>query len=111
MPPSTTKKTAGPSWGNIVDLDAGDKHKVKRIVIKKGKSTPTHAHTQRTEQWVVVSGHGMLTIDGQERFIGTGGHVSIPKGKKHSIEASVDLELIEIQLGACDDKDTVLVED
>lgn len=111
MPPTPNTKKSGPSWGNIVDLDAGDKHKVKRIVVKKGKSTPTHAHTQRTEQWIVVSGHGMLTIDGQERFIGTGGHVSIPKGKKHSIEASVDLELIEVQLGACDDKDVVVEED
>ena len=106
-----SNKKLSSSWGNIVEIDSGDKHKIKRIFVKKGRSTPVHAHTQKTEQWIIVSGHGMLSIDGQERFIGTGGHVSIPKGKKHSIEASVDLELIEIQLGSCDDKDEINVND
>jgi len=93
------------------DLFDCEKFKVRKLSVKKGCKTQSHAHTQRAEQWIVVSGHGMISIDGQERFIGTGGHVSIPKGKKHSIEASVDLELVEIQLGVCDGKDVVNTED
>jgi mannose-6-phosphate isomerase-like protein (cupin superfamily) len=103
---STAKKSA-PAWGTIIEVDSGEKHKVKKIFVKKGQSIPLHSHSQKIEQWIVVSGHGMLSVDGQERFIGTGGHCSIPKGKRHTIEASVDMELIEVQLGSCDDKDII----
>ena len=102
---STVSNRQEKSWGWIETIQEGEKHKVRRIFIEKGKFITTQSHEQKDLHWVVLSGFGNFKLEDIERFIGIGAHVSIPKKQKYSIFATKDLEFIEVQMGVCDDKD------
>ena len=92
------------SWGSyrVLEYKQSDSASslVKRMHIEAGKSISYQYHEKRSEIWVVVSGKGILTLDGEDSVIGPGGIVHVPIGVKHSILAATDLEFIEVQLGA-----------
>ena len=98
-------------WGWFETIFESEKYKVKRLFIKKGCRISLQSHDQRDEHWVVVNGFGNIELDETERFIGTNGHIFIPKKHKHRITATKDLELIEVQFGVCDEKDIKRYED
>jgi mannose-1-phosphate guanylyltransferase len=52
--------------------------------------------------WVIVSGKGILTIDGVDSVVCPGCVVEIPLKAKHTILAATELEFIEVQLGTGD---------
>ncbi len=98
-------------WGHFeVILDCSN-HKIKKLYIKKGCCLSLQSHEQRNEYWIVVSGFGRVQLDDMERHLGVGGHILVPKKQKHRIWAAVDMELIEIQMGVCDEKDIIRYED
>ena len=98
-------------WGWLETIQEGEKYKVKKLFIKKGCRISLQSHDQRDEHWVVISGFGTFELDEMERHIGTGGHVFIPKKHKHRITAGKDMELIEVQMGTCEEKDIRRYED
>lgn len=98
-------------WGWFETIQEGTNYKVKKLFIKKGCRISLQSHDQRDEHWVIVSGFGVVKIDETERFIGTNGHIFIPKKHKHRIMATKDLELIEVQMGVCEEKDIIRYED
>lgn len=98
-------------WGWFETIQEGEKYKVKKLFIKKGCRISLQSHEQRDEHWVIVSGFGTVKIEDTERFIGTGGHIFVPKKHKHRITATKDIELIEVQMGVCDEKDITRFED
>jgi len=98
-------------WGWFETIQEGEKYKVKRLFIKKGCRISLQSHDQRDEHWIVISGFGNVELEDVERFIGIGGHIFIPKRHKHRITATKDLEIIEVQMGICDDKDIKRYED
>jgi len=73
---------------------------VKRLRVEAGKEISYQYHSRRCEAWVVISGKGILTIDGIDTVVAPGNVVSIPKLTKHSLLAATDMELIEVQLGS-----------
>jgi len=90
-------------WGDYRVLDYKQTEKasslVKRIRIDAGHSISYQFHSRRSEVWVVVSGKGILTIDGVDSVVVPGSVVQVPKKAKHSILAATDLEFVEVQLG------------
>lgn len=98
-------------WGWFETIEECSNYKVKKLFIKKGCRISLQSHEQRDEHWIVVSGFGNVEIDDVERFIGIGGHIYIPKKHKHRITATKDLEMIEVQMGVCDEKDIRRYED
>ena len=98
-------------WGWFETIQEGEKYKVKRLFIKKGCRLSLQSHDQRDEHWIVISGFGNVEIEEDERFIGIGGHIFIPKRHKHRITATKDMEIIEVQMGVCDEKDIKIYED
>lgn len=98
-------------WGWFETIQEGTNYKVKRLFIKKGCRISLQSHDQRDEHWIVISGFGNVEIEETERFIGIGGHIFIPKRHKHRITATKDLEIIEVQMGVCDEKDVKRYED
>jgi mannose-6-phosphate isomerase len=88
-------------WGNyLVLLDATD-CKVKRIVVAPGKRLSYQRHGRRSEHWYVVSGLGMVTLDGVQRPVAAGDAIDVPVGVAHRIESvgREDLVFIEVQRG------------
>jgi mannose-1-phosphate guanylyltransferase len=97
-------------WGNYRVLDyvqsANGSSLTKRLRVEAGKSISYQYHNQRSEIWVIISGEGIVTIDGVKQVVETGSVVAIPQGAKHKLAAATDVEFVEVQLGGSD-----LVED
>lgn len=92
-------------WGWIETVGEGEKHKIKRLFIKKGERISLQSHQNKDIHWIVLSGFGNFKLEEVERFVGMGAHVSVPKKQKYSMFASKDLEMIEVQMGICEEKD------
>lgn len=89
-------------WGSYTVLDdAAADHKVKRIVVTPGKRLSYQRHSHRSEHWFVVSGQGLVTIEGNRQPVGPGNAVDVPLGAAHRIECvgDADLVFIEVQRG------------
>ena len=88
-------------WGHYLVLEDSPTHKVKTILVKPGKRLSYQTHEQRSEYWVIVSGTGTVTLDGQEAMCLAGDAFVIEQGTAHRIAntGTEDLVFIETQLG------------
>ena len=51
-------------WGYYTVLADETDHKVKRIIVYPGQRLSLQKHKQRAEHWFVLSGEGIVTLDG-----------------------------------------------
>lgn len=88
-------------WGGYAVLYDGADCKVKRITVLPGKRLSLQRHRRRAEHWYVVSGTGVVTLDGERIPVAAGVAVDIPKGAAHraACDAAVELVFIETQTG------------
>jgi len=88
-------------WGYYTVLADEEDHKVKRIVVYPGQRLSLQKHQQRAEHWFVLSGEGIVTLDGERLHKKSGESVEIPRGSVHRIEnqGTADLSFIEVQTG------------
>jgi len=88
-------------WGSYLVLADDVDHKVKRIVVAPGKRLSYQRHSRRAEHWFVVSGYGMVTLDGVDHEVSPATAIDVPVGCAHRIEntGSSDLVFIEVQYG------------
>jgi mannose-1-phosphate guanylyltransferase/mannose-6-phosphate isomerase len=101
-------------WGSYQALDAGERHQVKRIVVKPGGRLSLQKHHHRSEHWIVVRGTAEVTVDGTVRTVHENESVYIPIGATHRLEnpGRIPLELIEVQTGSyLGEDDIVRIED
>ena len=50
-------------WGSYQSIDNGDRHQVKRIVVKPGGRLSLQKHHHRSEHWIVVHGTARVTVN------------------------------------------------
>ena len=88
-------------WGFYTVLANEPDYKVKLIVVFPGQRLSLQRHQKRAEHWFMVSGKGIITLDGRRLNKKGGESVNIPCGSTHRIEnpGTVDLSFIEIQTG------------
>ena len=88
-------------WGHYEVLYGGDDCKVKRIVVKPNGKLSYQVHQKRAEDWVVISGHGIVTLNDVISAVGPRDRIHIPTGMKHRIQntGTADLVFIEVQTG------------
>ena len=72
-------------WGYFEVVDEGPGFRVKRICVRAGHRISYQRHTGRSEHWFVLSGRGVLVLDGVERKIVPGDTVDIPVGTAHRV--------------------------
>ena len=87
------------SWGTYTVVDVQNGSMTVKVSMKAGESMSYHMHNHRDEVWTIVSGKGVVTIDGKRQNVQTGDVVNIKADSKHMINAITDLDLIEVQLG------------
>ncbi len=87
------------SWGSFRVLDVEENSLTIKVTLNPGHKMNYHSHDRRDEVWNVISGHGTVRVDGQERHIGVGDVVTMQAGRKHMVTAITELKLIEVQLG------------
>ncbi len=89
-------------WGSFEVLYEEEGMKVKRIIVKPGKRLSLQSHTNRTENWLVVSGSAFMHLDNKKIYLLENQTVFIPKEARHRIEniGSEDLVFVEVQRGS-----------
>ncbi len=101
-------------WGSYQSLDNGERHQVKRIVVKAGGRLSLQKHHHRSEHWVVVRGTALVTLNGAETIVHENESIYIPIGAEHRLEnpGKIPLELIEVQTGSyLGEDDIIRIED
>ncbi|WP_217516938.1 mannose-1-phosphate guanylyltransferase/mannose-6-phosphate isomerase [Vibrio metschnikovii] len=89
-------------WGTYQTVDLGDRHQVKRIMVKPGEKLSVQMHHHRAEHWVVVSGTAKVQNGEREILLTENESTYIPVGVVHALEnpGKIPLELIEVQSGS-----------
>ncbi|MBU6234402.1 MAG: mannose-1-phosphate guanylyltransferase/mannose-6-phosphate isomerase [Alphaproteobacteria bacterium] len=102
------------SWGHSQVMSEGAGFRMKEMVVKPGGARSLKMHHHRSEQWVVVSGEGTFTINGQTKTIKAQDSVTIPARSLHQLvnTGKEPLRIYEFQYGAIiDDSDVVRFND
>jgi mannose-1-phosphate guanylyltransferase / mannose-6-phosphate isomerase len=101
-------------WGSYQSLDNGDRHQVKRIVVKAGGRLSLQKHHHRSEHWIVVRGAARVTVNELVKIVHENESIYIPIGATHRLEnpGKILLELIEVQTGSyLGEDDIIRIED
>lgn len=53
-------------------------------VMTRGKTTPLHTHPEVDETLYMLEGEVLLSVDGRERAVGSGGMAMVPRGAPHA---------------------------
>ena len=88
-------------WGYYEVLADEPDYKVKRVVVQPRKRLSLQRHRRRSEHWCVVSGEGLVTLDGKDIPLKPGQSIDIPQGAVHRMANMSDSEIvfIEVQRG------------
>jgi mannose-1-phosphate guanylyltransferase len=92
------------AWGEYKVLgfnshDDGSFSLVKQLFIRMGQSPSYHRHMLRDEILIFVEGTGTLLIDGHIKSISRGSKEYIKAGQMHSVRATTNLSIVEVQIG------------
>ena len=101
-------------WGNFTVIYREENFQLKKIVIEPGKRISLQSHKFRSEHWFILSGSGIVQLDGKCFEVSTGDSIDVQIGIKHRISCtSIDsLVLIEVQTGySFDENDIVRFQD
>ena len=101
-------------WGSYQSVDQGERHQVKRIVVKPGGRLSLQKHHHRSEHWIVVRGAAQVTVNQQVKIVHENESIYIPIGSVHRLEnpGKILLELIEVQTGSyLGEDDIIRIED
>jgi mannose-1-phosphate guanylyltransferase/mannose-6-phosphate isomerase len=101
-------------WGSYQSVDMGDRHQVKRIIVKPGGRLSLQKHHHRSEHWIVVRGTARVTVNEAVKIVHENESIYIPIGAVHRLEnpGKILLELIEVQTGSyLGEDDIIRIED
>jgi mannose-1-phosphate guanylyltransferase / mannose-6-phosphate isomerase len=97
-------------WGSYQSVDNGDRHQVKRIMVKPGGRLSLQKHHHRSEHWIVVRGTARVTVNEVVKTVHENESIYIPMGAVHRLEnpGKILLELIEVQTGSYFGEDDII---
>lgn len=97
-------------WGYYECIDSGERHLVKRIVVKPGQRLSLQKHYHRSEHWVVVNGSAQVTIGDKTQILEENQSTYIPIGAVHRLAnpGEAPLEIIEVQVGSLLSEDDIV---
>jgi mannose-6-phosphate isomerase-like protein (cupin superfamily) len=59
-------------------------------ILPPGKSVTPHLHRQLEEVYYILSGQGRMTVGDEQRDVGPGDAIYIPRGNRHTLENTGD---------------------
>ena len=88
-------------WGRWKVIEIGDGFAVKRIEVDAGGILSLQRHKFRAEHWIIVSGHGRITLNEGKTDVTKDNNFYIPTNAWHRIEniGNETLAFIEVQTG------------
>lgn len=88
------------SWGTFIVIDVQPGSMTVKIGLRSGSRMKYHSHELRDEVWTILSGTGKTIVDGMEQLVCPGDVISIAAGCKHTLLATTDMNIIEVQIGS-----------
>jgi mannose-6-phosphate isomerase len=85
-------------WGAYTVLAESGDFKVKTIEVKPGQRLSYQRHARRSEHWFVVTGAGVVTLDGELTEVQRGDAVDVPAGTAHRIHNTGDVPLVFVEV-------------
>jgi mannose-1-phosphate guanylyltransferase/mannose-6-phosphate isomerase len=99
-------------WGNFRQFTKDTPCTVKIITVKPNEILSLQSHEKRSEFWRVISGSGIVQIDGNREEVKNGDEKIIPLGAKHRMEGGLGgMQILEISFGEFDEEDITRYED
>ncbi len=100
-------------WGRWEEYINESNYRVKRIIVHSGMRLSLQKHMFRSENWVIVQGKGLFSLNGESKELTAGDIVNIPVEGIHQVEntGEEDFIFIETQLGKCIETDIVRIKD
>lgn len=91
-------------WGRYRVLDYlkypdGQEVLTKRICVTPGQNLSYQYHLLRNEVWTVVAGEGEMVLNDKHILVKAGDVLVIKKDTKHSLRATTEMDIIEVQTG------------
>lgn len=89
-------------WGHYIKLFEEAGVWVKRVEVNPGGRLSLQTHASRSEKWNIVTGQGLVLLDGREIHAGPGAVIDVPCGAAHRIGniGNTPLVLIEVAVAA-----------
>lgn len=87
------------SWGSYKVIDIGEQSLTIKVTLLAGHKMNYHSHKNRDEVWTIIEGTGEAVIDDKKQAVKAGDVIKLPAKTKHTIFATTDLRLIEVQQG------------
>ena len=99
-------------WGQFEQFTQNETTTVKIITITPGEGLSLQSHTKRSEFWRIMSGSGVVEIDGIKYNTVPGDEHNIAVNAKHRATAGPEgLVFLEIDAGDFEENDEVRYED
>jgi mannose-6-phosphate isomerase-like protein (cupin superfamily) len=97
-------------WGSFEILHEENNLKVKKILVKSGKRLSLQSHKHRSENWIIVQGKALVTLNENEHELNITDSIFIPAKAKHRIANSHPEEVIfiEVQTGSYLGEDDII---
>ena len=97
-------------WGTYQTLKMSKTCQVKWIEVNPQSKLSLQKHKKRSEHWVIVKGHPLITVDKMKKKFSENEHVFIPKEGVHRIENDTDQKVIivEVQIGSYLGEDDII---
>lgn len=86
------------SWGTFTVLSSDANYLTAKLCVMVGMTMSCHQHDNRDEVWTVLSGEGMISLNGAEQTVRAGDVIQLPKGAVLTLQANTAMQLIEIQI-------------
>lgn len=99
-------------WGTYQTVIDEPSYKVKKIVVNPNQRFSLQYHQNRSEDWIIVEGTGIIISGRKERKCITGDTFHISPLTIHRATGGYNgLTFIEVQRGKCREDDIVRIED
>lgn len=88
-------------WGYREKIIEEGKYRIQRVTVLPGKTIYEHKHAERTENWTIIQGSALITLDGRSSSYKENECVEARAGVAHQISNNgvQDLILIETAVG------------
>lgn len=85
------------SWGYRVLLAEEKDHRVQRVTVLPGKTIYEHRHEERIENWTIIQGSALITLDGDAKTYRSNDSVTAKAGVLHQISNNGEQNLVFIE--------------
>jgi mannose-6-phosphate isomerase-like protein (cupin superfamily) len=88
-------------WGWYEVLAVGEGYQVKRLHLEPNQRFSLQRHQQRSEQWLVLAGQGVVQLGQDSLAVQLGQLLAVPVACVHRASAGPEgLEILEVQRGS-----------